>query len=116
MQRILVLLAFVCLALPALQAQNARRVTVYFQHSHSQQDLMNIKAELGAQGIVLDYTHMKFDDHGHLAELEFSVDCQDGFKGSAKSMDVPADMTFGFIRDYGTNVTMPFAVGDLSEE
>ena len=116
MQKILLLLAFVCLALPTLDAQTARRVEVFFQHAHSQQDLMNIKAELGAQKILLEYTHMKFDDSGHLVELDFTVDCQDGFKGSAKSLAVPSDFSFGFVRDYRDSSTIPFQIGEVSKE
>jgi hypothetical protein len=116
MQKILTLFAFVLLALPALNAQNARKVEVFFQHSHSKSDLMNIKAELGAQKILLDYTHMAFDEEGHLTELSFSVDCQDGFKGTAESTDIPDDFSFGFIRDYRPGVAMAFALGDISKE
>ncbi len=116
MQKILLLLAFVCLALPALQAQKARRVEVFFTHAHSQSDLMNIKAELGAQKILLDYNKMEFDADGHLTVLEFTVDCQDGFKGSAKSADITDAQTFGFYRDYRAGVAQPFGVGSISRE
>lgn len=115
MQKILFLLAFICLALPALHAQHARKVEVFFQHGHTLQDLKNIKAELGAQKILVDYVSMEFDDAGHLKALEFTVDCQDGFKGSAKSADVPDDLTFGFVRDYRTDAATPFSVGNVGK-
>ncbi|MBL7775685.1 MAG: hypothetical protein JNK89_06755 [Saprospiraceae bacterium] len=116
MQKILALFAFVLLALPALNAQSARKVEVFFQHSHTKTDLMNIKAELAAQKILLDYTQMVFDAEGHLVELEFSVDCQDGFKGTAASSNVPDDFSFGFIRDYRQGVEVAFALGKVSKE
>jgi hypothetical protein len=116
MQKILALFAFVLLALPVLNAQNTRKVEVFFQHSHSKTDLMNIKAELRAQKILIDYTHMAFDDNGHLTELEFSVDCQDGFKGTASSTDIPGDFSFGFIRDFRPGATTAFSLGDISKE
>ena len=113
MQKIFALLAFVLLAMPALTAQNARKVEVFFQHAHSKSDLMNIQAELGAQKILLDYTHMAFDEEGHLTELSFSVDCQDGFKGKAASTVIPDDFSFGFIRDYRPGVAVAFQLGDV---
>lgn len=116
MQKILLLLAFVCLALPALNAQKARRVEVFFQHSHTLTDLNNIKAELGAQKILVDYTHMEFDDEGHLKALKFTVDCQDGYNGSASTDEVPSDLTFGFIRDYRADVAVPFSVGNIKAQ
>jgi len=115
MQKILFFLAFVCLALPALNAQNARKVEVFFQHSHTLQDLANIKAELGAQKILINYTHTKFDDAGHLLELAFTVDCQDGFEGAAHTMDVPDTLTFGFFRDYRPGAKVAFATGTFSQ-
>ncbi|MBK6932138.1 MAG: hypothetical protein IPH12_15230 [Saprospirales bacterium] len=116
MQKILVLFAFVCLTLPALTAQNTRRVEVFFMNVHTKTDLMNIQAELGAQKITLEYTHMKFDADGHLQELGFTVDCQDGFKGSAKTDQAPADQSFGFYRDYRPGAAQPFGAGAVSKE
>lgn len=113
MQKILVLLAFICFTLPTLSAQSARRVEVYFTHFHTKTDLMNIKAELKAQKILVDYTEMAFDNDGHLTELSFTVDCQDGFKGSAYTTEVPEDNTFGFIRDPRPNAETPLKVGAL---
>lgn len=115
MQKILLLLAFVCLALPALNAQSARRVEVLFYNSHTKSDLMNIKAELGAQKIAIDYTHLVFDNDGRLKEIEFTVDCQDGFKGSAKTTEVPGagEGKFGFYRDPRQGVASPFGAGEI---
>lgn len=115
MQKILLLLAFVCLALPALHAQQARRTEVYFTHGHTKADLMSIKAELGAQKILIDYTHMAFDADGHLTELAFTVDCQDGYKGSAKSDSIPDDTKFGFYRDRTKDAALPFGTGMIRE-
>ncbi len=116
MQKILLLIAFVCLALPALHAQQqGRRVEVFFTHGHTQADLMNIKAELKAQKILIDYNHMVFDADGHLTELEFTVDCQDGYRGSAKTDSVPDDTKFGFYRDKRTDAVLPFGTGMIRQ-
>ena len=116
MQKILLLLAFVCLALPALNAQKtARRVEVFFTHAHTKSDLMNIQGELKAQKIVVDYTHMAFDEDGHLTELNFSVECPDGTKGSAGTTDVPEDTVFGFYWDPRPGAEKLFAAGDIVE-
>ena len=117
MQKILLLLAFVCLALPALNAQTARRVEAYFSNTHTQSDLMNIKAELGAQKILLDYTHTAFDADGRLTELAFTVDCQDGFKGNASTKHVPSagEPKFGFFRDPRPGAVTAFQAGEVKE-
>lgn len=111
------LLAFVALSLPALNAQTTRRVEAFFTNTHTKTDLMNIKTELGAQKIILDYTHMAFDANGHLTELSFTVDCQDGFKGSASTKQVPAagEARFGFFRDPRPGAASPFAAGEMKE-
>lgn len=117
MQKILVLLAFVCLALPALNAQTARRMEVLFSNSHTNSDLMNIKAELGAQKIALDYTHLAFDASGHLTEIAFTVAFPDGVKGSAETKHVPApdEPKFGFYHDGRPGAKSVFGAGDLKE-
>lgn len=115
MQKILLLLAFVCLALPALNAQSTRRVEVLFSNSHTKTDLANIKAELGAQKILIDYTHTAFDADGRLTEIAFTVDCQDGFKGAAETKQVPAagEGKFGFYRDRRADAKTPFGAGEI---
>lgn len=117
MQKILLLLAFVCLTLPALNAQSARRVEVLFSNTHTKTDLMNIKAELGAQKILLEYTHTAFDADGRLTGIAFSVDFQDGFKGSASTDKVPAagEGKFGFFRDTRASARTPFGTGIITE-
>lgn len=111
MQKFLLLFAFICLSLPALQAQQSRRIEVFFTHGHTKSDLMNIQAELKAQKILLEYNHMAFDAEGHLTELEFTVDCQDGYKGTAKSTSIPDDTQFGFYRDKRSGAALPFGTG-----
>lgn len=117
MQKILLLLAFVCLALPALNAQSARRMEVLFSNTHTKTDLMNIKAELGAQKILLEYTHTAFDANGRLTEIAFTVDFRDGFKGSASTDKVPAadEGKFGFFRDTRAGAKTPFGTGAITE-
>lgn len=113
MQKLLFLLAFACLSLPSLTAQNVPKVEAFFQRYHTKADLMNIKAELESMKILVEYTHMAFDADGKLTELSFNVDCQDGFKGSAKSDAVPSDLSFGFIRDYRPGAATAFVVGNI---
>jgi len=115
MQKILLLFAFVCLALPALNAQSARRVEVLFYNSHTKTDLANIKAELGAQKILLDYTHTAFDADGRLTEIAFTVDFQDGFKGAAETKQLPGagEPKFGFYRDPRAGAASPFGTGEI---
>jgi len=116
MQKLLFLLAFVCLSLPTLTAQRVPKVEAFFQQYHTKDILMNIKGEMAAMNVVLEYTHMAFDAEGHLTELKFTVDCQDGFKGAGESMNVPKDQSFGFVRDYRKSAKTPFMVGSLVQQ
>ena len=117
MQKILMLLAFACLMAPALNAQKARRVEVFFYNSHTLSDLQNIRAELAAQKILLEYTHTAFDADGHLTEIGFTVDFQDGYTGSAKTTRVPGagEPKFGFYRDPRPGAVSPFGTGEIKE-
>ncbi|MEQ1745790.1 MAG: hypothetical protein ABMA02_10210 [Saprospiraceae bacterium] len=116
MQKLLFLLAFVCLSVATLSAQQATKVETFFQQYHTKDILMNIKAEMASMNITLEYTHMAFDATGHLTELSFSVDFKDGFKGSASSVSIPKDASFGFVRDYRKDAVIPFRVGNLLEQ
>ncbi len=116
MQKLLFLLAFICLGFTTLHAQRVPRVEAFFQQYHNKEILMNIKAEMAAMNIILDYTHMAFDAEGHLKELSFTVDCKDGFKGSGQSTNIPKDQSFGFVRDYRKDATTPFRVGSLVQQ
>ncbi|MBK9336684.1 MAG: hypothetical protein IPM98_08835 [Lewinellaceae bacterium] len=115
MQKLLFLLAFICLSLTTLSAQRVPKIETYFVHNHTKTDLMNIREELSSMNITLEYTHIAFDADGRLTELAFEVDCKDGFKGSAKSDAVPSDLSFGFVRDYRKDATSAFSVGNLKE-
>lgn len=116
MQKLLFLLAFVCLGFTALHAQRVPKVEAFFQQYHTKDILMNIKAEMASMKILLDYTHMAFDAEGRLKELKFTVDCQDGFKGSGSSDNIPKDQSFGFVRDYRKDAVTPFRVGSLVQQ
>ncbi len=115
MQKILLLLAFAGLALPALNAQNVRRVEVFFTHGHTKSDLMNIKEELKAQDFTVEYTHMEFDDEGHLTALRFTVTCPDGTEGSAGMAPVPEETVFGFYYDPRPGAVERFRAGEIKE-
>jgi len=113
MQKLLFLFTFACFGFTTLNAQSVPKVEAYFQQYHTKEILMNIKAEMASMKIQIDYTHMVFDAEGRLKELKFTVDCQDGFKGSAESVNIPKDLSFGFVRDYRKDAKTPFVVGSL---
>ncbi|MFN0013883.1 MAG: hypothetical protein ACKVU2_04990 [Saprospiraceae bacterium] len=116
MQKLLFLLAFVCLSAASISAQNATKVEVYFQQYHTKDMLMNIKAEMASMNVALEYTHMAFDNTGHLTELSFNVDFKDGFKGEASSVSIPKGAVFGFVRDYRKGAEVAFQAGNLLEK
>ncbi len=90
------------------------KIEVLFNHQLNFNDIVKIKLDLSQRGIVVNYSQLGFDETGHLESIAFSVDCRDGFSGMAYMSDHLYNQTrFGFIRDYGKDAKIPFAVGSL---
>jgi hypothetical protein len=68
---------------------------------------------LKEDNIVLDYKSLTFDANGGLSSIKISVDCKDGFSGTATSGELKNDSKFGFKRDYTPSSKEPFTVGTL---
>ena len=116
MKKAMLFIALGILTSPLLRAQTSR-VEAYFTNTQTKSDLMNIKAELAAQKVRIEYTHYAFDVDGHLSELAISVECQDSFKGSASTKKVPAagEPRFGFYWDQRPSAVSPFDIGTMKE-
>lgn len=88
------------------------RVEVLFNNSMTIEYLVDIKKEMLDNNIILNYKSLDFDDEGYLKSIEISVDCADGYSGSAKTKNVNKKL-FGFYRDYSGEI--PFDIGEIYE-
>ncbi|MEO6683150.1 MAG: hypothetical protein ABIN48_10035 [Ginsengibacter sp.] len=89
------------------------KIEVVFNRQTGFVELVMIKADLEKKHIILNYKKIEFDNKGELIALSFSVDCQDGFSGSASTQELKNDVPFGFYRDYSKDTKSPFGTGGL---
>ncbi|MEY3576882.1 MAG: hypothetical protein RL394_465 [Bacteroidota bacterium] len=91
------------------------KVEIVFDASMTLAVLEKIKAGLKKGKIDLNFAKLEFDPvDGKLSFIKFSVDCNDGFKGSA-GLPLSKDKKIGFYRDYDQRADSPFGVGILGE-
>lgn len=88
------------------------KIEIRFNHQLVFNDLVLIKLNLAQKGITLEYKYLKFDEAGKLVAISFSVDCHDGFRGSADNDKITNDSRIGFYRDYNKEAKSPFGVND----
>jgi hypothetical protein len=93
--------------------QNKDKIEVIFSNKLSQYDLDSIKTELKSHGIDISYNHTSFDFSGKLSAIDFSVDCNDGFKGTSRSNYLYFTQKVGFVRDYSFNSSSGFMIGNI---
>jgi len=104
----------------AVEAKNTpellgKRIEIVFTDNMTQLDLEKIKIGLKKINITLNFDRLEFkQNNGKLANIKYSVDCNDGFKGSA-SLSITKEKKIGFYRDYNKDVISPFGVGNISE-
>lgn len=92
-----------------------KRIEIVFTDNMTQRDLEKIKIGLKKINIDLNFDRLEFkQNNSKLAYISYSVDCNDGFKGSA-SLSVTKEKKIGFYRDYNKDVNSPFGVGEISE-
>jgi hypothetical protein len=91
----------------------ASKIEVRFNHQLTFSDLALIKLNLAQKGITLEYKYLKFDEEGKLVAISFSVDCNDGMRGSADNDKITNNSKIGFYRDYDKDAKSPFGVSDL---
>jgi hypothetical protein len=87
------------------------KIEVIFTNKLSFDDLVKIKEELKQDKITLTYKRLEFDGENLLKGISFSVDCNDGFKGSGGYEELTNENNIGFCRDYTGKAEMPFIVG-----
>jgi hypothetical protein len=94
--------------------KDKERVEVVFTKKQTNEDLINIKKDLSTKGISIDFIKLEFDSFKCLCEIDFYVNCNDGFKGKAKcNFKLNPPKKFGFYRDYSKNAKSPFRCGSL---
>lgn len=92
-----------------------KRIEIVFTDNMTQRDLEKIKIELKKINIDLNFDRLEFkQNNSKLSYIKYSVDCNDGFKGSASS-SFSQEKKIGFYRDYNKDVNSPFGVGEISE-
>ena len=91
---------------------NQPRIEVVFNRQMDFNHLVKLKLDLSQKGIVLNYNKLEFDKEGKLQFINFSVDCNDGFKGGAERR-LSQQGRFGFYRDYSKDAKTPFEAGNL---
>lgn len=95
---------------------SVQRVEAAFSHRLNLDSLVQIRKDLQAIDIVVNYKKLEFDIHGLLASITFQVISNDGFSGTLeiKSLDErSADRRVGFYRDYTSDAKSPFGTGAL---
>jgi hypothetical protein len=79
---------------------NDDKVVVNFNSKIEFADLVNLKSELEKKGITIEFTELKFNDENKLQDIAFSVNCNDGFSGTASKKHLTKNETVGFYRYY----------------
>lgn len=92
---------------------NNERIEVIFNSTLKFNDLVKIKLDMAEKGISLMYRELKFNKNGKLISIDFKVDCNDGFSGSAHQNSLSTQSKIGFYRDYSDNTSSPFGTGRI---
>jgi hypothetical protein len=89
------------------------RVEIIFTKKYSLEDLVNVKRGCLSKHITISYKKIEFDENNQLKKIYFSVNCNDGFKGTAGCDNLYKTVKFGFVRNYSSSATIPFEIGDV---
>jgi opacity protein-like surface antigen len=90
-----------------------KRVEVFFNRQTTFAQLVTIKQEVVKDGLTLEYDRLEFDKSGHLLKMSFHVDVEGYTWGSATEDDIPADYSFGFMRDFTPGAKVTFQIGNF---
>lgn len=86
------------------------KIALYIDRNTTKEQLDEYKAKLLERKIDLNIDKIKFDNDKKMSYIKFSVDCNDGFKGSGAYALTEATKV-GFYRLYDKNAESPFGVG-----
>lgn len=86
-------------------------IEVTFTNQLTWEDLHQIKLDLAAREITLDYVKLEFNEEKKLISLDFEVDCNDNYRGGASGQFYSNKNALGFHRDYQEGTESPFGAG-----
>lgn len=118
----LLLLCGALLATPAIAsvpapslslAAPATKVAVFFTRKTTFTQLSTIKQQVLQDDLVLEYDRLEFDKDGYLTKISFHVESAGVTLGSATEDNVPADCSFGFLRDFTPGAKVQFKIGNF---
>ena len=91
------------------------RVLLVITENTTENQLKDIALKLKTEkNILFDFSKTDFYENGKINELNFEVDCNDGYKGSAKSSGmILKRKNSGFLRDYRPKSKKPFVIGAM---
>ena len=89
-----------------------KKVICVIDQTTSAEQLMRFKNELWQKKkIQLDIEQVTRNQDNLITQLKISVNCNDGFKGSAQADFKDVDTKLSFYRIYKKNVASPFGIG-----
>ena len=94
---------------------DSEKVFLIITENTTEIELAKIAPEFKAEkNITVDFSKTEFTENGKIKTLNFEVDCNEGFKGSATSSGVILKAkNSGFSRDYSENSKVPFVIGAM---
>ena len=94
---------------------DSEKVFLIITENTTETELEKISSEFKAEkNITVDYSKTEFKEDGAIKNLYLKIDCNDGFKGIAKSTGVILKAkNSGFSRDYSKNSKAPFVIGAM---
>ena len=94
---------------------NSEKVFLIITENTTETELTKIVSEfIEEKNIIIDFSGTEFTKGGKIRTVNLNVDCNDGFKGTAKSSSAMLEgQKFGFSRDYTKNAKSPFVIGAM---
>ena len=94
---------------------DSEKVFLIITENTTESELTKIASDFKTEkNIVFDFSKTEFSENGKIKTLNFEVDCNDGFKGTATSSGVILkNKNSGFSRDYAENSKVPFIIGAM---
>jgi len=87
-----------------------KRIEVKFTNQMTKEDLERIQKDMKAEKIELTFPSTEYDEQGKLKSIFFVVKTNDGFSGTATSIDLIRN-PIGFYRDYNEGAKSSFGTG-----
>ena len=94
-----------------------QKVKCVISQNTTESQLQNFKTELWEKKkIRFDVERLDFTSDKRISRIKISVDCNDGFKGSAQMVFKDDNSKMNFYRIYDEKAESPFGIGELSSD